>query len=309
MTTETEIPSTGPEARGDFLKDDAPETEVVLDDPIEEEAPEVTEEPEEQPRDEKGKFSGKGIPKERFDQAVNKERAAREAAEARVAALEAERSAATQQNQQVESLEARIVDLGAQYGAALLDGNTAKANELFHQIRHAERAIVKLETREESRATAVQTLESDRVDLTITKLEAENDVLNPKSEAYDESLVNYVIAEQDRLMKRERLTPSRALQKAAADILERYGRKTIAPVDEVQGLAKLQSDRKPAAVKKNLEAQKAQPSSMRDVGLDSDKAGQTSSVPDINRLSREEYAALPASTRARMRGDNLHSNA
>ena len=44
MTTETEIPTTGPEARGDFLKEDAPtpevEAEVVLDDPIEEEEPE-----------------------------------------------------------------------------------------------------------------------------------------------------------------------------------------------------------------------------------------------------------------------------
>jgi hypothetical protein len=34
-----------------------------------------------------------------------------------------------------------------------------------------------------------------------------------------------------------------------------------------------------------------------------------SKIPDINKLSREEYAALPAATRARMRGDNLHSNA
>ena len=94
MTTENEIPSTGPEARGDFLKEDAPapevEAEVVLDDPIEEEEPEVADEPEAQPRDEKGKFTGKGIPKERFDQAVNKERAAREDAEARAAPAEAQ---------------------------------------------------------------------------------------------------------------------------------------------------------------------------------------------------------------------------
>ena len=314
MTTETETPSTGPEARGDFIKEDAPapevEAEVVLDDPIEEE-PETTEEPEAQPRDEKGKFTGKGIPKERFDQAVNKERAAREAAEARVAALEAQfaERAASQQNQEIEALEARVVDLEGQYGAALLDGNSDKAAELFRQIRHAERAIVRIEARDESRTATAQTLESDRIELTIAKLEAENAVLDPNSADYNESLVNFVLSEQGRLMKSEKLSPSRALQKAAADILERFGPKAAVQAEEPQGLAKLQGERKAAAVKKNLAAQAAQPGSMRDVGLDSDKAGLVSKIPDINKLSREEYAALPAATRARMRGDNLHSNA
>lgn len=315
MTTETEIPTTGPEARGDFLKEDAPapevEAEVVLDDPIEEEEPEVTEETEAQPRDEKGKFTGKGIPKERFDQAVNKERAAREAAEARAATLEAQLAerVATQQTQEIEKIEARVVDLEAQYGAALLDGNSEKAAELFRQIRHAERAIVRIEARDESRTATAQTLESDRIELAIAKLEADNSVLNPNSEDYNEPLVNFVLAEQSRLMKTEQLSPSRALQKAATEILERFGPKAAVQAEEPQGLAKLQGERKAAAVKKNLAAQAAQPGSMRDVGLDSDKAGLVSKIPDINKLSREEYAALPAATRARMRGDNLHSNA
>ena len=315
MTTETEIPTTGPEARGDFLKEDAPtpevEAEVVLDDPIEEEEPEVAEEPEVQPRDEKGKFAGKGIPKERFDQAVNKERAAREAAEARAATLEAQLAerVATQQTQEIEQIEARVVDLEAQYGAALLDGNSEKAADLFRQIRHAERAIDRIEARDESRTATAQTLESDRIELAIAKLEADNSVLNPNSEDYNEPLVNFVLAEQSRLMKSEQLSPSRALQKAAKDILERFGPKVAVQAEEPQGLAKLQGERKAAAVKKNLAAQAAQPGSMRDVGLDSDKAGLVSKIPDINKLSREEYAALPAATRARMRGDNLHSNA
>jgi hypothetical protein len=318
MTTETETPSTGPEARGDFIKDDAPtpevEVEEVLDEavePVEETTPEVTEEPDEQPRDEKGKFVGKGIPKERFDQAVGKERAAREAAEARAATLEAQLSArvATQQSQEIEKLEAQVVDLEAQYAAALVDGNIDKAAELVQQIRRAERTIVRIEVRDESRTATAQTLESDRIELAIAKLEADHSVLNPGSEDYNEPLVNFVLAEQTRLMKTEQLSPSRALQKAATEILERFGPKVAVQAEEPQGLAKLQGERKAAAVKKNLAAQAAQPGSMRDVGLDSDKAGLVSKIPDINKLSREEYAALPAATRARMRGDNLHSNA
>ncbi len=61
-------------------------------------------------------------------------------------------------------------------------------------------------------------------------------------------------------------------------------------------------DRKAKAVEKALETQKSQPASMRDAGLDSDKAGQTG-LPDVTAMTAEEYDALPAATKARLRGD------
>ena len=39
------------------------------------------------------------------------------------------------------------------------------------------------------------------------------------------------------------------------------------------------------------------------LGLDSDKLGATSTTPDVNQMPREEFDALPESTKARMRGD------
>ena len=308
--------------RGDIFVDnevdeaDEVETTTTIETP-ETEAPEVetpevetpeTETPEvETPRDEKGKFTGKGIPKERFDQAVGKERAAREAAEQRVAALEAQigqRKEQAAQVDQIDTIEQQIAELEAKHTSYLLDGDQEKASAVMRQIRIAEREIIRAEMRQESRTATAQTLESERVELSIAKLEADHPVLNPDSEEYNEALTNFVLAEQQRLMRTETLSPSRALNKAALSIIEKFGPKS-APEDAApKGLSKVQGERKAAAVERNLAVKQSQPAALRNVGLDSDKAGQIA-LPDIRKMSPEEYAGLPASTRSRLRGDTL----
>jgi hypothetical protein len=57
-------------------------------------------------------------------------------------------------------------------------------------------------------------------------------------------------------------------------------------------------------VSKNLATDKAQPASLHNAGLDSDKAGINGKV-DITKLTADEYAALPESTKAKLRGDVL----
>lgn len=287
---------------------ETPETEAPEVETPEVETPETPETPEvETPRDEKGKFTGKGIPKERFDQAVGKERAAREAAEQRVAALEAQigqRKEQAAQVDQIDTIEQQIAELEAKHTSYLLDGDQEKASAVMRQIRIAEREIIRAEMRQESRTATAQTLESERVELSIAKLEADHPVLNPDSEEYNEALTNFVLAEQQRLMRTETLSPSRALNKAALSIIEKFGPKS-APEDAApKGLSKVQGERKAAAVEKNLAVKQSQPAALRNVGLDSDKAGQIA-LPDIRKMSPEEYAALPASTRSRLRGDTL----
>lgn len=99
------------------------------------------------------------------------------------------------------------------------------------------------------------------------------------------------------------MTPSKALIKAGSDIMKRFApQKQGEPEPEKEGL-KNESDRKQAQVSKNLDVTKRQPASMKDVGLDSDKLGATSTTPDVNQMTREEFDALPESTKARMRGD------
>jgi len=131
--------------RGDFLpeeiealKTEAPVEEPVVEEVAEEEAVEEAvdtpeeDKAEEPARDEKGRFAG--IPKARFDEAVGKEREAREAAERRAAELErqlAERAQAQVKTEQTEELETRIAEMEKQHAQFLLDGEAEKAAELI----------------------------------------------------------------------------------------------------------------------------------------------------------------------------------
>lgn len=277
---------------------------------IEDKAEKKGEEAEEQPRDDKGRFAEKDvkIPKSRFDDAVNKEREAREAAERRLAALEKQLAESTQrveQSQQIAELETKGEDLSKQHAQFLVDGEVEKAAEVMKQIRQLDRQIAKAElTTETQRATAA-TLESEKVDLAIAQLEAEHTALNPDSEDFDAALANFVLSEQRRLVTEQGMAPSKALIKAGADIMKRFAPQKEAEAEaepEKKGL-KNESDRKQAQVSKNLDVTKRQPASMKDVGLDSDKLGATSATPDVNQMTREEFDALPESTKARMRGD------
>jgi hypothetical protein len=287
------------------------EPEVELETPqepeVEEiEAPEV-EEPDETPRDEKGKFVAKEpkIPKSRFDEQMQVEREAREAAERRAAALE--QQLATQQrnqtqNVQIAEIEASIEAMETKHAELLLDGDTAGAAKVMKDIRMSERYIARAESDAISTQRTTQALEAQRVDVSVARLEANYPSLNPDSEAYDGDLVELVLSKQRSLITQEGLTPSAALTLAATTVMKRFGG-PVEPVVEGKGLGAQQlADRKQAQIKKNLDTAAKQPASMKDAGLDSDKAG-AKAMPDINGMTQDEFAALPASTLAKMRGD------
>ena len=267
-----------------------------------------------QARDEKtGKFTKKDhtdearIPKERFDEAVNKERAGREAAERRAAEAEAALRAQVKVETDAEA-DAAIEKLESQHAQHILDGDTAKAAAVMKEIRVAERKIGESRSAQAMAGVEERAVEKFRMDATISRLEVDYPALSPSSELFDEELVNYVLSEQVRLMQVDRMIPSAALQKAAEKIMSKFKPAVVAPVAEKQGLdaaAKGDTDRKADQVKKNIATAAAQPSGLKEAGLDSDKGGQTDAEPDIMKLSSEEIAALPEATKARMRGDFL----
>lgn len=298
------------EALEEALRDDpAPEPEAKEEPPEPEEGAGDEEAAEEdQPRNEKGQFEKKEprIPKSRFDEQVGKERDAREAAERRAAELERqllERQQQEKQSADVEAAEAKIGEMEKEYNKLLLDGEADKASELMSKIRKAERQIATLEAEQRTAQRTTQILESERVELAIAQAESEYPQLNPESEQFDEQIVNFVLAEQQRLIKTQGLAPSKALGRAAESVMKRF-----APQEQAapqKGLAKAAAeDRKAEQVKKNLAASKAQPASMKDSGMDSDKAGATG-LPDPTKMTTEEWAALPEATKARLRGDVL----
>ena len=295
----------------------APEPEVKVDPEVKTEPeakaePEVKTEPEskdEPSRDEKGRFAG--IPKARFDEAVGKEREAREAAERRAAELERQLNQRQQdqtRSAEVGKLETTIAGLEKQHADFLLDGEGEKAAAVMKEIRLAERQIARAEAQAEATAATTQVLEVERTQLVIANLEAAHPMLNPNSEEYDADLVEDILDKQNRLMQSQGVARDKALEMAAKYHLGRIQKTEVK--EEPKGLEVAaqkaeQEERKTKQVEKNLDTQKRQPASTKEVGLDSDKAGAKDGLPSMEGLSLEEYAALPEKTRARLRGDIL----
>lgn len=256
-------------------------------------------------RDDKGRFEAK-IPKSRFDEAVGKEREAREAAERRAAEAERklqEGQAAQVRTDQIEAIEADIANLEQKHADLLLDGNAKEAAAVMKEIRMAERRIARAESDAIADQRVTRTLETQKFDTVVARIEADYPEFNPDSDKYDTDLVGLVLAKQGNLIRSEGLTPSAAMEKAAKDVAERFLKVEEAKVEEKKGLAGTQAaDRKQGQVAKNLETSQRQPASMKDAGIDSDKAGKTSSI-DVSTMSADELAALPEATRQRLRGD------
>lgn len=324
-------------ARGDFIddeaKDDAPEEEPASEsdepageDPSASEINEGDEEEEElepaasdedgdddedkgakdeRPRDEKGRFA---IPKERFDQAVGKEREAREAAERRVAELEQQltsRAKEAEQGEEIDALETQISEMESRHADLLIDGDKEGAAKVMREIRLTERQIARIESRADAQSTTSQILEAERFELAVAKIEAEHPLLNPASEEYDEELVELILAKQAALVQRG-APASRAIIEAAEGIMKRFGPKEepAKKEEDSRGLAaaKKGEDRKKDQIAKNVKAKESQAPSLKDVGVDSDKLG-SKALPKVSDMTPEEYAALPEATRARLRGD------
>lgn len=257
-------------------------------------------------RDQGGKFAKREVPdhvpKARFDEAVGKERAAREAAEARSVELEAriQRADKTADFRQVE---AEIEALEKSHAKLLLDGDSEKAAAAMKDIRLRERQIAIAESQHMSAQSKDQAREEIRLELAIEKLEMGFDAFNPEHEAFDQGLVDMVLALQMHKMQVQRMTPAKALSQAANEVMGRFndgGKKAEA---EARGLAaaKGASDRKADQVTKNLATSRAQPGNMKTSGKDSDKGGESGNYP--NGITPAEFAAMPESTKAKLRGD------
>jgi hypothetical protein len=269
---------------------------------------------EEQARDEKtGKFAKRDdahIPKARFDEAVNKERQAREAAENKLIELQKQLKTVDRAADN-EKLETEITALEQQHTKLMLDGESDKAAAVMKEIRLKERQIGIATSTAMSEAAKEQAREDIRFDMAVEKLEETYPEFNPKHEKFDRDLVTMVVALQGHKIG-EGLSPSKALIAAAEDVMKRLvgdgGKpKEEKKEDESLSAAKGATDRKAAAVEKNLDTAKRQPASTSVAGKDSDKGGEKAVGYGEKGMiiTPEEFAAMPESTKSKLRGDVL----
>lgn len=284
---------------------------------------------EDPPRDEGGKFAKKErqadpdsevrIPKSRFDEQVAKERDRAEVAERRAAELEARLNAKAEKTEpkvdpvaaKVDDLEARIEALHDKRDGFLVDGNIERAAEVRREIRAIERELREVERdtlRNDAEQIAARRLdtqsEEQRIDTVVSDLESEFSVLRKGSDEYDPRMVNFVLVEQQRLIDELRLSPHEALSRAGKETMELFGHKPSGIKGEQEDKPDTPADkRRVEARQKVADTMNRQPASLKDAGIDSDKAGQDKVDLDVSKLSEAEFNALPAAQLAKLRGD------
>ena len=223
----------GTDRGDDFVPtDDEDEVEVVNDGIEEAEAvvEEVT-----KPRAPDGKFAKREktddevkIPKARFDSAVAKERARAEAAERRLAEIDAAQGQ-IQRNVDIGAAEQNVRELRAQERKALLLGDEDKAAALSDQADRLNRQIAIAPAKDMSATGKSTAIETMRMELTVERILEQYPALDEASDEFDQDLVDDINDKQAGLIARQRMTPSKALAEAVKYVMRN---RTAAPAAE-----------------------------------------------------------------------------
>ncbi|MDR3159763.1 MAG: hypothetical protein LBU11_12350 [Zoogloeaceae bacterium] len=295
-------------ARGDLFEPDDEDDEDDEDDGDDAQAAKADEDEDdgEDARDEEGEDARDEtrIPKSRFDEAVAKEREARQAAEERLRQLEdAAAAGKIPQGDPVRQLEERIDQLEDARAQAEVDGDFEKVKALGKELRGVERALSRVEAERAALAISAQTLEQRELQLAVAQFEASVPQFNPDSKEYDADLVELVLAKQQAHIRQGK-NPARALNLAAGEVVARFIDSGEEGAVKAKGLgAAVGATRKAAQVARNVDTSRRQPAAMGEAGANSDAAG--ANKRKIAEMSDEEFEKLSERELATMRGDTL----
>lgn len=287
------------------LKDEGKEQEVK--------EPEVKE-PEVKEPEAKDKDEGITIPKARFDQAVNKARAAEKVERERADKLEAELQA-SKGTVDFEKLEKDVDDLEDKLEEAIKDGNIEAKQRIRREIRQKVGQMSEAKAAAYSQHATAVAVEQIRYDALVERMEVEHPELNPDlDDSFDEEKVAEVMDLKTGFeAKGESSTV--ALKKALKYV---YGTAAPKPAEkkaeekpDEKGQEELKkkaedaaADRKEAAVKKSLDTKGKQPSNEK-AGIDSDKAGKSGKNVDVAKMTDKDFEKLEEAEIKRLRGDDV----
>jgi hypothetical protein len=287
LDLEKDEPKDEPEDRGDSLAADEPKEEAKPEPKAEEKKAEPEAHENKQPAH---------IPKSRFDEVIAERNAERERSaelERRLQALEA---AGKPKEAEAPKVEAKDVDaLELEYANLMLEGDVEKAVKLRGQInaeirRQAEDAA----DQRASAREAAQTQKAITNELQATANQIEQDY--PYLSTPDgELVVPQITALRDTYIAKG-MKPAEALRKAADFIAPRFDPE---PKQDDEKPEPKKDARAAAAIARGIKDSAAQPPQMSGVGnrsMDTVKR-------DVNRMSEEEFDALPESEKRKMRGD------
>jgi hypothetical protein len=248
--------------------------------------------------DKGAKRDGKWIPKDRFDQAVRKEREKAELANKQLQELKEKETLQSKADDIVQA-QAWMKEMVRKRNSLLADGELEKASEIDDKILEVQDAIADRRAEMRSEKTKETTKAEMQYDAAVAKVEAMYPQIDPDSEDYDAEAVSEVRALMRGYQQELKLSASKALERAAKRIFGEVDKKSADSQVEA-GLR-----RKQEAVERNLEVAKKQPPPTKDVGLDHDKKGGGLDAKTVMKLDYKEFNKLSDEVLSSLRGDTL----
>lgn len=246
------------------------------------------------------------IPLARHEATLAKVREERDALAARLAATE-QGKAVTVINDEIKKGEEKLGVLEGEYNELIANGDAAKATAKMKEIRELDRQINTQRTDLATSAAESRAVERVRFDSTVTAMEAAYPVVQPDHPDYDQAKVDEVLNLMNRFIKADpTLTQSAALRDAVKYALgepTKAAKADETPADDKAAkAAAVEAQRKAEAIKRGLDAAKAQPASTVGVGTNSDDAGKL--TPErVTGMSQKEFNKLDEKDLAVLRGD------
>jgi hypothetical protein len=250
------------------------------------------------------------IPLARHKDIIAKAHAERDALAAQLAKYQGGEKVA-ETNTKIAESETALVEMEKEHAQLVVDGKHADAAAKMTAIRKMEREITAAQGDMKLAAAEARAYERVRYDTAIERVEAAYPVLDKDHADYDEAKEAEVVE----LMAAYRTmghTPTDALQKAAKTLLgvatakqeKATEVKPSVDKDEVKEAAAkaLAAERKAAQLKKNLDTK--QPADLKNVGVDSDKAGGGPlSGEAVIKMPFDKFVKVDEETLSRLRGD------
>ena len=251
-----------------------------------EEASQAAEPPEDPPEAPEKPSKRKMIPKERFDE-VN----------TRMQRAESELKSLQEQREKLVGQELAAFDFdGAEqkYADAIVSGKLDEAKQLRAEMRVAERQQAQRLATEQAVMTYESVAAKAAIDAAASFINLEYPVYDPKSEVYDQKIVDEALDLFNGLMSTGKHTPGEALVRAAKATAAMKGlvAEGVAPSEPV---AKAKAK---ATLEGKLKAAAQQPPNV----TTSRKAAQSINV---EKLSDKEFSKLDETTLRKLRGDYL----
>ena len=240
-----------------------------------------------------GKDKEPMIPKSRLDaksRMLNEERQKRQELEAKFDEQNAQKPTNAQK------LAEAIVAYDKKIAEAEKDGDTDAMIKLLKEQRRFERAFMTNAVQDSAQETARIAVEQVRLDSVITALEEKYPFVNPDDESYDKEFVDEVMDLYEAAVAKG-TAASTAMMKAF-----KYAHAARVSEADDAGAGQARGGKPKLDVAKNLDAAKRAAPSLKSAGMDGNAAGMKRDI-DPAKLTEEEFAALPASTLARLRGD------